>query len=72
MRYEEPNEMNRWDAPLITIQQDDETPCEAIADALFKRKALTTNFANVTVRSWMSGGYGFVSYPSPPLRRTYV
>jgi protein KTI12 len=34
-RYEEPNAMARWDAPLFTVLWEDETPpCEAIWDAL--------------------------------------
>ncbi len=34
-RYEEPNAMARWDAPLFTVLWDDEMPpCDAIWDAL--------------------------------------
>lgn len=34
-RYEEPNEMARWDKPLFTVIWDDPTPpCDAIWDAL--------------------------------------
>lgn len=34
-RFEEPNEMARWDAPLFTVPWDDQTPnCESIWDAL--------------------------------------
>jgi len=34
-RYEEPNAMARWDAPLFTVLWEDEMPpCEAIWDAL--------------------------------------
>ncbi|XP_037111327.1 protein KTI12 homolog [Syngnathus acus] len=42
-RFEAPDSRNRWDSPLFNILQDDTTPFEAIADALFKRKAPPPN-----------------------------
>jgi len=39
-RFEEPNEMARWDAPLFTVPWDDKLPdCEAIWDALVGSEA---------------------------------
>jgi protein KTI12 len=51
-RYEEPNGMNRWDAPLFAVPFDDiEPPCEAIWDALIgsdgKAKVVRPNAATV-------------------------
>ncbi|KAM9814936.1 protein KTI12 homolog [Syngnathus typhle] len=43
LRFEAPDSRNRWDSPLFNILQDDTTPFEAIADALFKRKAPPPN-----------------------------
>ncbi|EFX81646.1 hypothetical protein DAPPUDRAFT_196010 [Daphnia pulex] len=43
MRYETPDGRNRWDAPLFTIQPEDELPFESIAAALYERKAPTPN-----------------------------
>ena len=45
MRFEPPIEQNRWDSPLFLLQHDDSTPCEAINDALFSRKAPPANQA---------------------------
>lgn len=39
-RYEEPNPMARWDAPLFTVPWDDKTPdCKAIWDAIIGSEA---------------------------------
>lgn len=51
-RYEEPNGMSRWDAPLFTVPfEDDEPPCEAIWEALIgsdgKAKVVRQNLATV-------------------------
>lgn len=49
MRYEEPNEMNRWDAPLFTVLYDDEEPpSENIYEALTNRKAKPPNMSTVS------------------------
>lgn len=51
-RYEEPNGMSRWDAPLFAIPVEDaEPPCEAIWEALIgsdgKQKVVRQNLATV-------------------------
>lgn len=51
-RYEEPNGMSRWDAPLFTVPFDDtEPPCEAIWEAMVgsdgKAKVVRPNAATV-------------------------
>lgn len=51
-RYEEPNGMSRWDAPLFTIPYDDDKPpCDAIWDAMVgtdgKAKVVRPNAATV-------------------------
>lgn len=51
-RYEEPNGMNRWDAPLFPIPfEDEQPPCEAIWEALIgsdgKTKVVRPNAATV-------------------------
>ena len=51
-RYEEPNGMSRWDAPLFTVPVDDDAPpCEAIWEALVgsdgKAKVVKPNAATV-------------------------
>nr|CAG4651170.1 EOG090X0A11 [Simocephalus serrulatus]SVE94379.1 EOG090X0A11 [Simocephalus serrulatus] len=43
MRYEAPDGRNRWDAPLFTIQTEDELPFEKIAASLYERKAPAPN-----------------------------
>ncbi|XP_003967084.1 protein KTI12 homolog [Takifugu rubripes] len=43
LRFEAPDSRNRWDSPLFTILKDDPLPCEAISDALYKRKAPPPN-----------------------------
>ena len=45
MRFEPPNDQNRWDNPLFLLQKDDATPCDAINDALFSRKPPPPNQA---------------------------
>uniref|UniRef100_A0A060T904 ARAD1D07304p n=1 Tax=Blastobotrys adeninivorans TaxID=409370 RepID=A0A060T904_BLAAD len=45
-RYEEPNGMNRWDAPLFTVVPEDEMPVDDILDAL-RKKAKPPNQATV-------------------------
>ena len=49
MRYEAPDGRNRWDAPLFTIQPEDELPFESIAAALFERKAPAPNLSTQSV-----------------------
>lgn len=51
MRYETPDGRNRWDAPLFTIQPEDELPFESIAAALYERKAPTPNQSTQSVHS---------------------
>ncbi|SMR44359.1 unnamed protein product [Zymoseptoria tritici ST99CH_3D1] len=51
-RYEEPNGMSRWDAPLFTVPLEDaEPPCEAIWEAMIgsdgKAKVVRPNAATV-------------------------
>jgi protein KTI12 len=51
-RYEEPNGMNRWDAPLFTVPfEDAEPPCEEIWEAMIgtdgKAKVVRPNAATV-------------------------
>ena len=51
-RYEEPNGMSRWDAPLFTVPYDDAVPpCEAIWEAMVgsdgKAKVVRPNAATV-------------------------
>ncbi|XP_061078322.1 protein KTI12 homolog [Conger conger] len=43
MRFEAPDSRNRWDSPLFAIQKDDVLPLDAIADAIFHRKAPPPN-----------------------------
>ncbi|KAJ8248780.1 hypothetical protein GJAV_G00227650 [Gymnothorax javanicus] len=43
MRFEAPDSRNRWDSPLFAVQKEDEPPFEAIADAIFHRKAPPPN-----------------------------
>lgn len=49
LRFEAPDSRNRWDSPLFTILKDDTLPCEAISDALFKRKAPPQNQSTQSV-----------------------
>lgn len=56
-RYEEPNGMTRWDSPLFTVLEEDETPpFDKIWDALVgsdgKVKVVRPNQATVLVRTW--------------------
>ncbi|KAL1458709.1 hypothetical protein WDU94_008837 [Cyamophila willieti] len=43
MRYEPPDQKNRWDSPLITIQTDDPTPLEEIHKAVLNVKPPKSN-----------------------------
>jgi protein KTI12 len=57
-RYEEPNGMTRWDSPLFTVLDEDETPhCELIWEALIgsdgKAKVVRPNQATVLVRTFI-------------------
>lgn len=49
MRFEEPNSMNRWDSPLITIQHTDPSPFRDITDALFHQSIKPPTAANLPV-----------------------
>lgn len=51
MRYEAPDGRNRWDAPLFTIQSEDELPFEKIAASLYERKAPAPNMSTQSVTS---------------------
>jgi protein KTI12 len=60
-RYEEPNGLARWDAPLFTVPHDDlELPFEAIWDTLIgndgKRKVVKPNQATV-IKASAGGDY---------------
>jgi len=47
-RFEEPNDNNRWDAPLFTILHDDTlVPCDAIWDAVMVKKPRPPNLSTV-------------------------
>lgn len=53
-RYEEPREMNRWDAPLFTLHAGDDPYIEEmvyarVIDAIFKRRPQRVTFANLPV-----------------------
>lgn len=55
-RYEEPNGMSRWDSPLFTVLDEDETPpfekiWEAIVGSDGKAKVVRPNQATVLVRN---------------------
>ncbi|KAI9595500.1 chromatin associated protein KTI12 [Syncephalis fuscata] len=51
MRYEEPDAMRRWDAPLFTITPEDDTlPMDDIWSALMLRKAPPPNMATAVKR----------------------
>lgn len=43
MRFEPPENRNRWDSPLFVVLPDDELPCQQIYDALYDRKAPPPN-----------------------------
>lgn len=45
MRYETPNNNNRWDSPLFTISPDDELKFEEIYNALYLAKAPKPNLS---------------------------
>ena len=56
-RYEEPNGMSRWDSPLFTVLDEDETPpfdqiWEALVGSDGKAKVVRPNQATVLVSSW--------------------
>jgi protein KTI12 len=55
-RYEEPNGMSRWDSPLFTVLDEDESPpfekiWEAIVGSDGKAKVVRPNQATVLVRT---------------------
>jgi tRNA uridine 5-carbamoylmethylation protein Kti12 len=51
-RYEEPDAMRRWDAPLfIVTHEDKELPFDDIWSALVLRKAPPPNMATAVVRT---------------------
>ena len=54
-RYELPNAMNRWDAPLFPLDpQMTELPLQQIVDHLFKSSLATPNLATLPVYiSWI-------------------
>lgn len=57
-RYEEPNGMARWDSPLFTVVDEDETPpCDQIWEALVgsdgKAKVVRPNAATVLVSIYL-------------------
>lgn len=43
MRFELPENRNRWDSPLFVVLPEDELPCQQIYDALYDRKAPPPN-----------------------------
>ncbi|KAG9289202.1 hypothetical protein G9A89_022511 [Geosiphon pyriformis] len=47
-RFEEPNDRNRWDAPLFTVIYDDvSVPCDSIWDAVMNKKAKPPNLSTI-------------------------
>jgi protein KTI12 len=58
-RYEEPNGMTRWDSPLFTVLDEDETPpfdqiWEAMVGSDGKVKVVRPNNATVLVRIYIN------------------
>ena len=55
MRFESPENRNRWDSPLFVVLPEDELPCQQIYDALYDRKAPPPNkhFSQFLVRREM-------------------
>jgi protein KTI12 len=49
MRFETPNDAQRWDRPLFTLLPEDELPFGAIEDALFERAPVPVHLALHTV-----------------------
>eukprot|EP01135_Chromosphaera_perkinsii_P006623 Nk52_evm25s554 gene=Nk52_evmTU25s554 len=47
MRFEPPNDAQRWDSPLFNIQWDDKLPCKEIYDVLVLAKVKPPNTATV-------------------------
>ncbi|XP_003742292.1 protein KTI12 homolog [Galendromus occidentalis] len=47
LRYEDPDPKNRWDSPLIIVQEEQVVPFEQVDAALFGRKAPTPNQATM-------------------------
>ncbi|ELU04578.1 hypothetical protein CAPTEDRAFT_178515 [Capitella teleta] len=45
MRFEAPENRNRWDSPLFLLNPEDELPSEAICDALIRKKAPPPNLS---------------------------
>ncbi|XP_026280523.1 protein KTI12 homolog [Frankliniella occidentalis] len=45
MRYEAPDNRNRWDSPLVVVQAEDNLPVEKLASALFDRKPPPPNLS---------------------------
>ncbi|KAK3930512.1 Protein KTI12-like protein [Frankliniella fusca] len=45
MRYEAPDNRNRWDSPLIVVQAEDTLPAEKLSCALFDRKPPPPNLS---------------------------
>lgn len=48
-RFEEPNQNNRWDSPLFTVQPDDELDLEAVYKVLFEKKPPPPNMSTQNV-----------------------
>ncbi|KAE8743823.1 hypothetical protein FOCC_FOCC009533 [Frankliniella occidentalis] len=49
MRYEAPDNRNRWDSPLVVVQAEDNLPVEKLASALFDRKPPPPNLSTQNV-----------------------
>ncbi|XP_045457620.1 protein KTI12 homolog [Melitaea cinxia] len=45
LRFEEPNQNNRWDSPLFTVQPDNELDLEAVYKVLFEKKPPPPNMS---------------------------
>ena len=58
MRFELPENRNRWDSPLFVVFPDDELPCQQIYDALYDRKAPPPN------KSTLSQPVSATSFPA--------
>jgi len=48
MRFEAPEDRNRWDSPLFIVTPGDELPYDQIHDALFHRKAPPPNLSTLS------------------------
>lgn len=50
MRYEEPDEKNRWDSPLYRVYSNGDIDLKSVSDCLFLKKAPPKNMSTQNVR----------------------